>query len=131
MTAIFEILKTTQFPIMCYTIQDSIASLQEEIFKRIQNDEGEMDENRFHELVHDDIIHQECDELVVGLWSDEIMDILTEYGFQEAIQLYIDNFGSFQTAPTSRALIYSIIYDKTHEHVTLTEYNEYCEQNPL
>jgi hypothetical protein len=117
---------------MCYTIQDSIASLQEEIFKRIQNDnEGEMDEVRFHELVQDDVMHQECDDLVVGLWSDEIMDILAEYGFQEAIQLYIDNFGSFRTAPTTRALVYLIIYEKTQKHVTLTAYNEYCEQNPL
>lgn len=118
---------------MCYTIQDSIASLQEEIFKRIQNEnEGEMDEDRFHELVYDDdIMHQECDDLVVGLWSDEIMDILAEYGFQKAIQHHIDNYGSFQTAPTCAALVYTIIYETTYKHITLFAYKDYCEQNSL
>jgi len=118
---------------MCYTIQDAIAELQEEVFKRLQNEhEGEMDEDLLHEMVHDDnMMHQECDDIVTQLYPDELMDILAEYGFQKAIQLHIDNYGSFQTAPTCAALVYTIIYEKTYKHITLFAYNDYCEQNPL
>ena len=107
-------------------IQDVVADFQEEVFKRIQNDYEEIDEETFQHDV-DEYYNEELDERIAYLYDEDVHDLIDEYGgFQKALQLYIDTFGAVKDAPI-RAMVYNIINDGGHDRITMEAYKEWCE----
>ena len=123
--------QTKRTPTMSYTIQDAVTSVQEEVFKRIQNEnQGDFTQEEFDEIFYD-ILHEECDDEVNIMDIYMAEDIIMEYGLQKSIQLMIFNNGPLQNAPSLRNLAYLIIKEKIVECTNFASYTQYCNENPL
>ena len=78
-----------------------------------ENDEGserfvgEMTEEHYNDAI-DDIKYEETDYLVSTTYQGGVNELLCEYGIDNAIKLYYDEYDSLQKV-TSRALMFNIL----------------------
>jgi hypothetical protein len=83
----------------------------ESIKEHFENNEGEMTEDHYNDAI-DDIKTSEIDYKCSNLYQDEVDKLLCEYGFDNAIKLYYDEYHCLEQI-TSRALLYTILTETT------------------
>jgi hypothetical protein len=91
-----------------YEMQNELMdAVFESIKEHFENNEGEMTEDHYNNAI-DDIRHSEFDYKCSNLYQDEVDKLLCEYGFDNAIKLYYDEYHCLEKI-TSLALLYNII----------------------
>lgn len=93
------------------TLYEMRNELMDAVFERIkehfENNEEEITEYQYNEAIYD-IKHEEIDYGCSNLYQDEVDKLLCEYGFDNAIKLYYDEYNCSEKI-TSLALLYNII----------------------
>ena len=103
-------------------------SVKDDLMKRIMNDHAPMNEEAFDDLLGD-IAHEEIDEAVTYCYYDEVMSLVKEFDFFEAVALYCNTYGDFPALwktgreKTYRVLLYTIVDEKCRP--SWSDYNSY------
>jgi hypothetical protein len=101
--------------------------IEKMIYKRVQEEnEGEMKENEFDEMVQD-IRHEVLDYEVSIMYISIINEYLCEFGIQEAFQLYADKYGINNKVPSIGCVLYTIIDDSIN--LSFGDYKKWCWEN--
>lgn len=115
-------------------LQCVVDYIKVELYKRIQNDnEGELSRDEFIVIIFDENAkHEEIDDEINRMSLTRAEQLVCEYGISNAIQLYIDTFGAIdRNAPETKSILYTICDEYLNDRITLSDYNKWCESNPL
>ena len=103
-------------------------SVKDDILKRIMNDHEPTNEEAFDDLLGD-IAHEEIDEAVTYCYNDELMSLVKEFDFFQAVALYDNTYGDFSALwmtgreKTYRVLLYTIVEETCRP--SWSDYNSY------
>jgi hypothetical protein len=100
--------------------------LYEEKVGEMEEQDSEMEENEFQDMLHD-IRHEVLDHEVSIMYIGILDELLCEYGVQKAYKSYLDEYGINCEMPTSRCVLYHIINDRIS--ISLSDYQEWCSEN--
>lgn len=95
-----------------------VKAVQEEIFKRIQEDTPRSEE-QYDDIDIDGIIHEEIDYSLTHEYDGDIEECIVNYGIQKALDLYIDSFGAIE-----KASIRSLLHEPVRDGLNIC-WNEY------
>lgn len=105
-----------------------VDSVTDDILKRIMEDHTPTTEEEYDNLLSD-IAHEEIDEAVTYCYHDEVMSLVKEFDFFEAVALYNHTYGDFPSLwargreATYRVLLYTIVDEKCRP--CWSDYNSY------
>ena len=103
-------------------------SVKDDILKRIMNDHAPTSEEEYENILGD-VAHEEIDEAVAYCYNDELMSLVKEFGFFEAVDIYCNTYGDFPALwktgreKTYRVLLYTIVEEKGRP--SWSDYNRY------
>jgi len=96
-----------------------VQEVQEDIFKRIDQESNPRSEEQYDDIGIDDLIQEEIDYALTHEYNGDIEECINNYGIQKALDLHIATFGAIDKAD-----IRSILFTAVKEELNIC-WNEY------